>query len=278
MTARSTMKKIGRHVVSAATVFSGAKLLSERLAQELTGRILCYHSISVSEEDSFAVTPVEFARQMEFIADHFRVLSVDDLLGLLKNGPKRGDRSPVAVTIDDGYEDAYINAYPVLNRLSIPATIFLPVGFIENGTPAEREVSLPHSDFLAWPQIREMSLHGLRFGSHTIDHLSLTDIPVDEIQHQLADSKAMIEAEIDVPVTGFAYPYGTARYFSKMTKQLVKAAGYSWAVSGLNGTNTGRTDPFELRRTKVEGGDGMAVFRRAVKGGLDPWVVLDRLG
>jgi peptidoglycan/xylan/chitin deacetylase (PgdA/CDA1 family) len=97
-----------------------------------------------------------------------------------------------------------------------------------------------------------------------------------DVKYQLESSKARLEAEIGKPVTGLSYPYGTIRDFNPEIKKLAAEAGYSWAVTGISGINRPGSDLFALKRTKVERDDGMRLFRRAMKGALDPWVIIDR--
>jgi peptidoglycan/xylan/chitin deacetylase (PgdA/CDA1 family) len=72
----------------------------------------------------FAATPVEvFARQMEYLAQNCNVCTLETAV----EGIKRGNlpENAVVVTFDDGYQDNFVNAYPILKKYSIPATIFL---------------------------------------------------------------------------------------------------------------------------------------------------------
>jgi peptidoglycan/xylan/chitin deacetylase (PgdA/CDA1 family) len=118
----------------------------------------------------------------------------------------------------------------------------------------------------------------MTFGSHTMSHVSLTRVHAEGFEYELVRSKAELEDQIGRPVTGFAYPYGTARDFNRATAKTVAAAGYTWAVTGMNGLNTQQSDRFALRRTKIEGDINMALFDKAMQGALDPWVVVDKLG
>lgn len=97
-----------------------------------TCQILAYHRVN-DENDHFfpAISTIQFARQMEILAEYFTVCSLDRLL----DGIQTGDmpENAVAVTFDDGYRDNYLNAFPVLKRHSIPATIFLATGVIGSG-------------------------------------------------------------------------------------------------------------------------------------------------
>lgn len=269
---RITLKRLGRPVMASVAYFGGYCALAGWLGVNSTARILSYHSIGDHPADPYAVTAGDFANQMAYLAERFTVLSMDQLadrLGEEKALPPRA----VAVTLDDGYRDSYTQAYPILARLGIPATIFLPVGLIDN------PVSVARTDYLTWDQVCEMNSGGLvAFGSHTMSHMSLTRLPPGELVYELTRSKAKLEDQIGRTVPGFAYPYGTVRDFSPGMACAVAKAGYSWAVTGVSGVNHRRSSLFTLRRTKIEGGISMSVFIKALEGALDPWVVMDKLG
>lgn len=75
--------------------------------------------------------PVErFARQMEYLARHFTVLHVEDALS---EGRPRGRRPVACVTFDDGFGSLHDLAFPVLERLSIPATVYLVTDLVDSG-------------------------------------------------------------------------------------------------------------------------------------------------
>ena len=67
----------------------------------------------------------------------------------------------VAVTFDDGYREVYTRAWPVLRDLRIPATVFLPTGFMEGTAPAPiRAGAAERGDPpapLTWDQVGEMA-------------------------------------------------------------------------------------------------------------------------
>jgi peptidoglycan/xylan/chitin deacetylase (PgdA/CDA1 family) len=73
-----------------------------------------------------------FYQQMLWIQKHCRVIYPKELVEASKN-PSR-TRPPVLVTFDDGYKDFYDQAYPVLCELNIPAIVFLPTKFIDEGS------------------------------------------------------------------------------------------------------------------------------------------------
>jgi len=168
--------------------------------------ILTYHSIS--EGDSpLKVSPKLFAEQMEWLAANTNVTSLSELVDL-KNDLTVGHRL-VVLTFDDGYADFYSNAAPVLRRLKLPATVFVPTSYVGGtnvwpGQPAwVKEEPLMH-----WQQIKELSEAGIEFGSHTVSHPDLTAQQVAVVEHELCQSKREIEQRISQPADNFCYPYG----------------------------------------------------------------------
>jgi peptidoglycan/xylan/chitin deacetylase (PgdA/CDA1 family) len=72
-----------------------------------------------------------FRSHVEYLKNHYRVISLDRLIEYYTSGARIPDRTAV-VTIDDGYESTYLVAYPILKEIGVPATVFLTAGFVEN--------------------------------------------------------------------------------------------------------------------------------------------------
>jgi len=92
--------------------------------------ILLYHRVARLPSDpwSLAVTPQRFAEHLEVLRRQARPMRLSQLAGALVD-ESLPDRA-VIVTFDDGYADNLHNAKPLLERYDVPATIFLPSGFI----------------------------------------------------------------------------------------------------------------------------------------------------
>ncbi len=70
-----------------------------------------------------SATPERFARQVEWLARRFRVLSVDDVLAARRR--RRLPRRALLLTFDDGYADFAEHAWPILRAAGLPATLFV---------------------------------------------------------------------------------------------------------------------------------------------------------
>jgi len=97
--------------------------------------ILCYHRIGTGGVPFYSELPTElFEAQMCYLKKRFRLFSLEEVCRGLQD-PASADFG-VAVTFDDGYRDTYTNAFPILQRYQIPATVFLTVDSIETGQVA----------------------------------------------------------------------------------------------------------------------------------------------
>ena len=106
------------------------------------------------------------------------------------------------------------------------------------------------SNLLTWPRIEEMSRHNVTFGSHTMTHPILANLPVSELDWELATSQQVVEHKIGKAVRFFAYPNGKAQGFYETIAQAVKQAGYKAPVTTVPEINTPATDPFAWGRYK----------------------------
>lgn len=116
-------------------VYSGLWFLLRALKRP-TILVLAYHRVTPDDEaprwfyPERCVTTSTFERQLEVLKRHYDCVSLEDLDAILAG--ERPLRRPVAlVTFDDGYRDLYEEAWPVLQRLDIPALCFLSLGFVE---------------------------------------------------------------------------------------------------------------------------------------------------
>jgi peptidoglycan/xylan/chitin deacetylase (PgdA/CDA1 family) len=144
-------------------------------------------------------------------------------------GAADASRKRVVITFDDGFEDFYTRAFPVLTQYGLRATVFLPTAFI-----LESAAKFKGRDCLTWNQVRELHRAGVDFGSHTVSHPQLTTLSPHELQREVADSKRIIEDKLGCAVESFAYPYAfpdTDRTFKQRLREILAQAGYANGVS-----------------------------------------------
>ncbi|HEX7960177.1 MAG TPA: polysaccharide deacetylase family protein [Terriglobales bacterium] len=97
--------------------------------------ILCYHRIGVGGIPFYSNLPTSrFEQQMRYLRRNCRLISLDQLLQEM--GQPGSSETAVAVTFDDGYLGTYTDAFPILRKYEIPATVYLTAGCIETGEVA----------------------------------------------------------------------------------------------------------------------------------------------
>jgi peptidoglycan/xylan/chitin deacetylase (PgdA/CDA1 family) len=238
-----------------------------------------YHSISDNLPRNFlpyyqtVTSPGVFAEHMKFLRENdYRVISLGDALQEIE-APASARRSArcVVITFDDGFQDFYTQAFPILSRYGFSATVFLPTAFIH-----ESASRFKGSECLTWSQVRELRRAGTLFGSHTVSHLPLTTVKRRELERELVESKRVIEDKLGWPVESFAYPYAFPemdRAFKQRLRAALAEAGYSNGVSTTIGRVGKNGDVFFMRRLPANSYDDLPLFRAKLEGAYD-WVRL----
>ncbi len=96
--------------------------------------VLTYHRVAEVDETPhlnpglISASPAMFAEQMKVLARHYNVVSMEDVLGTLEKKQGLPDRA-VLVTFDDGYRDFSEHAWPVLGKLKLPVSVFIPTAY-----------------------------------------------------------------------------------------------------------------------------------------------------
>lgn len=139
-----------------AGVMSGSGIMNliEQIRFSERAPVLMYHRIlsdragnSCHVQPGMYVSGDTFEQQLRFLQERFRVVFLDELLERSRAGKSLSGLC--AITFDDGWIDNYTEAFPLLQRYEVPATIFLATGFI--GTqrlfwPEELSRCLEHVD------------------------------------------------------------------------------------------------------------------------------------
>ncbi|MBM3702536.1 MAG: hypothetical protein FJW63_06075 [Actinobacteria bacterium] len=162
----------------------------------------------------------------------FETITFMDLLNYLDFG-KALPEKPVIITSDDGFQDVYTNAFPILKKYDYKMTIFLVTGYIGN-SDEDRKVNSFDSDrpvpmrlILIWPEIIEMYKYGCEFQSHSVNHIRLGLASDEEFLYELTQSKNDIESRLGNQVLFFAWPYDNN---SPSKYSLISEADYRGAV------------------------------------------------
>lgn len=176
----------------------------------------------------------------------YRPLTLDELVRALSHsGTVPAHR--VVLTFDDGYEDNYTVAFPLLRRYGWTATFFVVTSTV--GTPGH----------LTADQIREMAASGMDVESHGEHHIDFSQLPLGVARGELVGSRRLIARWSGRPVRYFAYPAG--RFTSGLVRLLAET-GYRGAVTEVPGFVTPASLPFTLPRIRMDHDDTLASFAR----------------
>jgi len=94
--------------------------------------VLPYHMIVKTKNGFYPETDIhEFENQIKHVVRHYKIVTLNEIIGRMRN--REPLRRYLAITFDDGFRDNYENAYPILKRYDLPATIFLTTGYVETG-------------------------------------------------------------------------------------------------------------------------------------------------
>lgn len=265
--ARWIAKKASRQAVVLASRMGAASDVP-------TVRVLTYHRVRAVEREPFSVTPEAFAAQMAWLAREGLAVSLAEVEQVLA-GTGSLRRNAVLVTIDDGYRDVYTQALAILSRYRIPALLFVSTAAIEerDATSARGVVADAH---VSWAELAELVQAGITIGSHGWEHRSLARMLLEEAEGQMVQSRTVLEQRLGIPVRAFAYPFGTRADYNSATRAALVRCGYTTAFTSQHGAIAAGMDCLALPRIKIEGGEGMWMFRQLVAGGLDNWSLVDR--
>jgi peptidoglycan/xylan/chitin deacetylase (PgdA/CDA1 family) len=197
-------------------------------------RVLADHEVSPEIKPGMYVTSHAFERHLAYLADNHDVVGLDDLHEWL-HGRRQYSRIPCVITFDDGWVDNYTNAFPLLKKYGLSATIFLITD--EIGTPG----------MLTWAQVREMEAAGIDFGSHTATHPVLTTTDEPRTRDELTRSRERLQRELRRPSRWFCYPKGA---YNDQALRIAREL-YVGALSTREGPVAPGEDLHHLRRIGI---------------------------
>ncbi len=206
--------------------------------------VLVYHTIDEVEPGQPAcpemISAGRFEQQLSYLSRRRRVAPLLETFASKQNS--------VALTFDDGYRDNFTTALPLLEKYSMPATIFVVAGFVGR------------DNYLVESELRELSRHPLiTIGSHGLWHRNFNQLAVDEARFELTESRRLLESIVGQKVTLMAWPYGEC---SPQLEQLSAASGYHASWSVWKGTNSQHS----LWRVPLGHQDNLARFILKVSG------------
>jgi peptidoglycan/xylan/chitin deacetylase (PgdA/CDA1 family) len=226
-------------------------------------RVLCFHKISrqFCWEGTWT-TPARFAAYLDRLrARGYTFIDESRYLAALE-ARAPGTSRQVLLTFDDGYDDVYDLAWPILAERGIPFHVFVVSDYA--GKTNDWDLSLGRRPFrhMGWNRVREMAARGVTFGSHTASHRDVTRLAPAELREDLARSKRNIEDGTGMPVRTLSYPFG--RYHDAAAR-VVRETGFDAAFSLYPSRRNATVDRYALRREGVYIIDPVSLIERKLE-------------
>ena len=189
--------------------------------------VIVYHAVGdcpLSEDRHELYIPTNvFAEQMEYLAAKRRVVPLGETLRADRGGgPPR-----VAITFDDGYRNVLTEAAPILARLGLPATIFVPSKWIGDRNTWDQPYGCP-LDIMSRDELLELEALGVEVQSHGHAHIDYARASTQEIIKDLSASQEILADVLGRSPSHFAYPWGRN---TEAARRLVAQAGFEGAWS-----------------------------------------------
>lgn len=173
--------------------------------------VLGYHAVSDTWPAALSVEPGRLASQLEALVKRgYAGVTFTELVRARRPGRL------LAVTFDDGFKSVVEHALPILSRLGLPGTVFLPTNHIGSDRPVDwpvldQWIGGPHESELmpmSWSDAAALADVGWEIGSHTCSHPELVTLEGEALDAELLGSRLECEDRLGVPCRSLAYPYG----------------------------------------------------------------------
>ena len=204
--------------------------------------ILMYHAVHVMDPSeasnaNLIVAPDNFEAQIKAMVDagYYFLTPEEAYKAFTENALPA--KKVVWLTFDDGNEDFYTIAYPILKKYKAKATNNIITGFVKKGNAGTLTVK----------QMKEMMAHGMSFQSHTVNHpdLSATDKATQKVE--LTDSIDFLENKLNTKVNTIAYPSGR---YNQTTLDLAKKT-YKLGLTTNEGLASSKDGLLSLNRVRI---------------------------
>ena len=204
--------------------------------------ILMYHAVHVMDPSeasnaNLIIDPDLFEAQIKALskAGYYFLTPEEAYKAFTENALPA--KKVVWLTFDDGNEDFYTIAYPILKKYKAKATNNIITGFVKKGNAGNLTVK----------QMKEMMAHGMSFQSHTVNHpdLSTTDKATQKVE--LTDSIGFLENKLNTKVNTIAYPSGR---YNQTTLDLAKKT-YKLGLTTNEGLASAKDGLLSLNRVRI---------------------------
>jgi len=217
--------------------------------------VLLYHDI---REDVFDLSSIDpqlwpyVLKESDFI-DQMKLINNQELKAIKASNLNIAEEKSVSVVFDDGWVSNYRIAYPILKEYGFSATFFVT---IEN---------IGKQGMMTWQQLKEMSDNGMEIGSHNMTHRVPLDLSKKELEHELCESKKVLEEKLGIDINCFSSPTG---FYDKRIEDLAKNIGYKsvfFSKMEFNNLVNGHNGFLSISKIGVKRNDSLKRFKAIIE-------------
>jgi peptidoglycan/xylan/chitin deacetylase (PgdA/CDA1 family) len=171
--------------------------------------ILMYHGVvrtPLDVPDWCFLSERDFSRQMQYLRRNFKVVSLAEAAVNLREN--RINEPTAVITFDDGYQNVYDVAYPILSRFGLPATVFLNTAFINTANTIwscvlNKAISETTLQTFVWNG-QVYNLNSTASKARTSEKLqsALKQFPHQELLEKLAEIREALDIHTPTEVSG----------------------------------------------------------------------------
>ncbi len=222
------------------------------LTHPMLGRILMLHRVveqrSEGENHELEITPEFLRRTIEaYRQQGHRFVSIDEACDIISKG--HTNHPFVCLTFDDGYQDNYDIAYPILKQMDIPFAIYVTTGFIDNRIPIRW---YPDEKLgINTESLKTLDVDPLcTIGAHTVSHPRLDTLTAEEQEKEILQSRQELENLLGHPIRHFSYPHGA---YNTDTLKIVSDSRFLSSLCAWGGSiRKGNVNLLELPRIEMK--------------------------
>lgn len=215
--------------------------------------IIMYHYVREVDKAAdplgwnLSIKPAIFEEQLKWLkAEGYVGVHLEDLFD------GKVPEKAVVLSFDDGLEDFYTTALPLLQKYGFTASNAVVTGMVGAHEHMTEE------------QIRECVAAGIEITSHTVGHIDLSTTNEDEVRRQVTESRDYLEDGFGIDVSAFVYPSGK---YNDAVVRILEKEGYKIALTTQPGeVDLVNDDWLLLPRVRIDNRDGLEGFKAKLSG------------
>ena len=212
--------------------------------------VLTYHSINEVTNhltsEIYQITPTKFKEHIDGLKE--KSVKFKSFKNFFDNQPG------ILITFDDGYKSIYNFLFEYLIKNKISTLLFVCPKFVE----------LDHKDYINLQELKKLHDTGLvEIGSHSYDHVKLTECDDQNLEYQLYQSKNWLEKNLSTKINSISYPFGDV---DDRVEAYARKAGYEFGFTTNFNCIKRKSNYLRLSRIDVWSHDDFKTLYSKIKG------------